>query len=59
MVGAVSTPPRDTATPPRTTPVPRPRPRRHRPGFLHNVLAHPLLVLCPPLGEWLHARTRP
>lgn len=27
--------------------------------FLHNVIAHPLLVLCPPLGEWLHERTQP
>lgn len=27
--------------------------------FVHNVVAHPLLVLCPPLGEWLHARTDP
>lgn len=23
----------------------------------HNCLAHPLLILCPPLGEWLHERT--
>ena len=27
--------------------------------FLHNVVAHPLLVLCPPVGEWLHERTDP
>ncbi len=27
--------------------------------FVHNVIAHPLLVLCPPLGEWLHERTDP
>jgi hypothetical protein len=27
--------------------------------FLHNVVAHPLLVLCPPLGERLHERTEP
>lgn len=27
--------------------------------FIHNVVAHPLLVLCPPLGEWLHDRTEP
>lgn len=27
--------------------------------FVHNVVAHPLLVLCPPLGEWLHDRTVP
>lgn len=26
---------------------------------VHNVIAHPLLVLCPPLGEWLHDRTIP
>lgn len=26
---------------------------------LHNLLAHPLLVLCPPLGRWLHDRTAP
>lgn len=30
-----------------------------RPGFWHNVVGHPLLVLCPPLGQWLHDRTRP
>lgn len=24
---------------------------------VHNVVAHPLLVLCPPLGEWLHDKT--
>ncbi len=24
---------------------------------LHNLVAHPLLVLCPPLGEWLHEAT--
>jgi len=28
-------------------------------GFVHNVIAHPLLVLCPPLGERLHHRTNP
>ena len=27
--------------------------------FVHNVIAHPLLALCPPLGEWLHERTIP
>lgn len=27
--------------------------------FVHNVVAHPLLVLYPPLGEWLHDRTDP
>lgn len=26
---------------------------------IHSVFAHPLLILCPPLGEWLHARTEP
>jgi hypothetical protein len=31
--------------------------RSHR--FVHNVLAHPLLELCPPLGERLHNRTAP
>lgn len=25
--------------------------------WVHNLVAHPLLVLCPPLGEWLHERT--
>lgn len=25
--------------------------------WIHNLIAHPLLVLCPPLGEWLHDRT--
>lgn len=29
------------------------------PGFVHNCIAHPLLVLCPPLGRWLHQRTKP
>ncbi len=27
--------------------------------FVHNVIAHPLLVLWPRLGEWLHERTAP
>lgn len=27
--------------------------------WVHNIVAHPLLVLCPPLGEWLHDRTAP
>lgn len=27
--------------------------------IIHNVVAHPLLVICPPLGEWLHDRTAP
>lgn len=26
---------------------------------VHNTVAHPLLVLCPPVGEWLHDRTIP
>lgn len=26
-------------------------------GIVHNVIAHPLLVLCPPLGRWLHEIT--
>lgn len=30
-----------------------------RPGFVHNVVAHPLLWLCPKLGNWLHARSEP
>jgi hypothetical protein len=25
--------------------------------WLHNLVAHPMLVLCPPLGEWLHDLT--
>lgn len=25
--------------------------------WIHNLVAHPLLVLCPPLGRWLHERT--
>ena len=32
-------------------------PRAQR--LVHNVVAHPLLELCPPLGEWLHDRTAP
>lgn len=27
--------------------------------FVHNVVAHPLLVLWPRAGEWLHERTAP
>lgn len=34
-------------------------PARTRPGVLHNLVAHPLLVLWPRAGEWLHERTRP
>lgn len=30
-----------------------------RDRFLHNVVAHPLLVLWPRLGRWLHDRTEP
>jgi hypothetical protein len=26
---------------------------------LHNPVAHPLLVLWPRVGEWLHERTAP
>ena len=37
---------------------------QHRPPLtarwvVHNLVAHPPLVLCPPLGEWLHDRTEP
>ena len=27
--------------------------------ILHNIVAHPLMVLLPPLGEWLHDLTAP
>lgn len=27
--------------------------------LIHNLVAHPLLVLCPPIGEWLHDLTAP
>jgi hypothetical protein len=27
--------------------------------WVHNVIAHPLLVLFPPIGYWLHDRTTP
>lgn len=27
--------------------------------FVHNVIAHPLLVLWPGMGEWLHDLTAP
>jgi len=30
-----------------------------RRGAVHNLIAHPLLTLCPPVGEWLHGRTAP
>lgn len=26
---------------------------------VHNTIAHPLLILCPPLGRRLHDRTAP
>ena len=26
---------------------------------LHNLVAHPMLVLCPPIGEWLHEISEP
>lgn len=26
---------------------------------IHNVIAHPLLVICPPLGAWIHDNTTP
>ncbi len=32
---------------------------RRRAWLVHNLVAHPLLVLCPPVGEWLHDRTAP
>lgn len=33
---------------------------RGRAGYvLHNVIAHPLLVLWPRFGMWLHERTDP
>ena len=32
---------------------------RRRAWWVHNLVAHPLLVLCPPVGEWLHDRTSP
>lgn len=34
-------------------------PEGHRDGFWHNVVAHPLLVLWPRFGRWLHERTEP
>lgn len=27
--------------------------------IVHNLIAHPMLILFPPLGEWLHDRTAP
>ena len=30
-----------------------------RDAFWHNVVAHPLLVLWPRVGRWLHERTEP
>lgn len=35
------------------------RARMYASRFVHNVVAHPLLMLCPPVGEWLHRRTEP
>lgn len=37
----------------------RRRRAEYRPGVWHNMVAHPLLVLVSPLGEWMHHRTRP
>ena len=34
-------------------------PPDERDAFWHNVVAHPLLVLWPRLGRWLHDRTEP
>ena len=33
--------------------------RRPRWWITHNVIAHPLLVIWPRVGEWLHDRTEP
>lgn len=44
------------------TPPPMPEPAAVTSGWrwvIHNVVAHPLLVLWPRLGEWLHERTEP
>jgi hypothetical protein len=30
-----------------------------RDAFWHNVVAHPLLVMWPRVGRWLHDRTEP
>lgn len=30
-----------------------------RRGAAHNLIAHPLLTICHPLGQWLHERTAP
>lgn len=38
---------------------PVPCPTTEPAGFWHNVVAHPLLVLWPRLGRWLHDRTAP
>lgn len=48
----------DEAYPPGATPVPTML-DTERDGFPHNAIAHPLLVLAPPLGRWLHAHTEP
>jgi hypothetical protein len=36
-----------------------PDPIPGRDHFVHNVIAHPLLVLWPRVGRWLHERTEP
>jgi hypothetical protein len=36
-----------------------PDPPPSRDHFVHNVIAHPLLVLWPRLGRWLHDHTEP
>jgi hypothetical protein len=34
-------------------------PRGRLSWWIHNLVAHPLLVLWPRLGEWLHGLTEP
>ena len=45
--------------PPRIVPHVEPRDPDERDGFAHNVIAHPLLVLAPRVGRWLHHLTPP
>jgi hypothetical protein len=27
--------------------------------WVHNLIAHPMLIICPPIGRWLHRITAP
>jgi hypothetical protein len=59
MQDAIDMAPPWDATPGRALPALPTLDDNHRDGIPHNLIAHPLLILCPPLGRWLHDRTQP